>query len=112
MHLDLGAGAREFDGVLGPSNGVDDATQNIVSGVTVNLAAGLVERQELGLRKVCIQCIDSAFGRQSQPGRHLRRFGLLFRAGGFHFFIKRDCFGSVPTGGAVFFVLVGRIPVD
>src|SRR5439155_24966714 len=53
----------------------------------------------------------SAFWRQSQPRHHLRRLSLLLRAGGFHFFIERDCFRSVPASGAVFFVLVGGIPV-
>src|SRR6266536_4925245 len=49
MQLNFGTGAGKLDGVFGSRDGIDYAMQDIVCGVTIDFAAGLIEGQQLGL---------------------------------------------------------------
>src|SRR5690349_24983160 len=97
--------------MLGTTDWIDNAAQYVVRGVVVDLAAGLVKRQELGRGKISIERVHGTLRRQSQSGRYMRRLRLFFFARFLQFSVECDSLRRVFAGSTVAFVLIGRVPV-
>ncbi len=91
--------------------GLMAGAQDVALHVLVELAAALLQFDQLGLRLESIEQDDAAVVGQTQAGCDVRRPGFVGLAFGFEFFVERHRFRSRFAGGPILFVFVSGGPV-
>src|SRR5215469_12069895 len=107
-----GVTAGQFNHLLGAGYGIDRRPQNIALCILLHLSGVLIDGHQLRFVLKIIEQKDAAFVRQLQARCNMRAPQLLLFPLRFQLAIKFDDFGSRRPLGPVFFVLIGRFPID